>query len=69
VLVLFAVHLIFGMIFLVTGILEFLKINTLDVSWIYMGSNLAIGTSIIILGILFAKNIFKPSQNSFFNVN
>ncbi len=29
------------------------------------GSNLAIGTSIIILGILFAKNIFKPSQNSF----
>ena len=62
-------HLVFGMIFLGTGIYEFLKLNVHDVSGMYMWFNLAVGTSIIILGILFAKNIFKPSQNSFFNIN
>lgn len=57
------------MIFLWTGVLELLKITTHDISGMYMWFNLAIGTSIIILGLLFAKNIFKPSENSFFNVN
>ena len=67
--ILSAVHLVFGMIFLLTGILEFLKMNTPDISWMYMCFNLVLGALIIILGILFAKNIFKPSKNSFFNVN
>lgn len=62
-------HLVFGMIFLGIGISEFLKLNVQDVSGMYMWFNLTVGTSIIILGILFAKNIFNPSQNSFFNVN
>lgn len=62
-------HLAFGMIFLGTGISEFLKLNVQDVSGMYIWSNLAVGASIIILGILFTKNIFKPVHNSFFNVN
>ena len=62
-------HLVFGMIFLGIGISEFLKLNAQDVLGMYIWFNLAVGTSIIILGILFAKNIFKPSHNSFFNVN
>ncbi len=62
-------HLVFGMIFLGTRISGFLKLNVLDVSGMYILFNLAVGTSIIILGILFAKNISKPSHNSFFNVD
>jgi len=53
------------------GLFEILKINTISISGLtlYAWFNLFIGASIIVLGLLFAKNIFKPSRNSFFNPN
>ena len=67
--ILSAVHFIFGMIFLGTGIFELLKWDVQDILGMYVWFKLIIGVSIIILGILFAKNTFRPSKNSFFNVN
>lgn len=67
--ILSAVHLIFGTFFLGTGIFELLKLEAQDISGMYIWLKLVIGASIIILGIIFVKNTFKPSRNSFFNVN
>jgi hypothetical protein len=59
-----AIHWILGMIFFGTGILGLLKVDPHDISGIIL-FKLVIGALIIVLGILFAKNIVKPSQNSF----
>jgi hypothetical protein len=59
-----AVHWILGTIFFGTGIFGLLKVDPHDISGI-IWFKLVIGALIIVLGILFAKNIVKPSQNSF----
>ncbi len=62
--ILSVVHWIFGTIFLWAGSSELLKIDNHEISGIYIWLKLFIGVSIIILGILFVKNMFKISKSS-----
>lgn len=61
--ILSAIHWIFGTILVWVGTLELLKIDSPEISGLYIWLKLFIGVSIIILGILFVNNTFKLSKN------
>ncbi len=66
--ILSALHWILGCIIAAMSITGLLKIG-FSTSALYLWFKLLIGIIIVFLGFLFARNIFKQSEGSFFNLN